>query len=177
MGQWSINRVSSRQRGGGMTSRWTRHLIISALEIMSLSIFGYSARPGSHLSHTNSSVFTQFPNVWFGLTTLPCTAQLSVDYRTVTLGLETAFFNLRKNRTLLSVRPTISSQLHPCILASVTDWTFSRLYISHFFHSAAPQRASSPPLNLCQLFLWCHLLLPQERIIPFLSANTSRVVL
>lgn len=119
MGQWSINHVSSRQRGGGMTSRWTRHLIISALEIMSLSIFGYSARPGSHLSHTNSSVFTQFPNVWFGLTTLPCTAQLSVDYRTVTLSLETAFFNLRKNRTLC---PPNYLQPAPPLHSCFSDW-------------------------------------------------------
>lgn len=175
MGQWSINHVSCRQRGGSMTSRWTRHLIISVLEIMSLSIFGYSARPRSHLSHTNSSAFTQFLNEWFWLIPLPCIAQLPVDDHTITHSLETAL--LEKNGTLLSACPTISSQLCPCISASVTDCTFSLLYISHFFHSAAPQRASSPLLILCQLFLWCYLLSPQEHIIPFLSASTSHGVL
>lgn len=63
--------MSPADRGGSMAWRGTGHLSISALEILSLSIFGHSARPGSHPSHPMALPHTAPICLFF---TLPCAA-------------------------------------------------------------------------------------------------------
>lgn len=153
MGQWSINHVSCRQRGGGMTSRWTRHLIISALEIMSLSIFGYSARPGSHLRHANSPTSTLCLNVYLWLITPPA---------------------LHSCQWLRSYPQSRQLYVNLPLQSCCSDWTISLLPAIHptqLLSLSCSWESFISSTKSLPTFLWRHLLFPQGHTIPFLPKH------